>query len=130
MSRGTEVRVSEKRNLTVKEAVGYFGVDEAEIISLINEHRELGIWRETASPLVRREEMERHFNSLKKVAEVSVCEKINLTIKEAASYFGLGENMLRNIAKDHKELALWVGAGKLLIKRKRMEKYLDGVTSI
>lgn len=61
---------------------------------------------------------------------VRLNEKINLTIKEAAVYFGLGENMLRNIAKDHKELALWVGAGKLLIKRKRIEKYLDGVTSI
>lgn len=130
MSRGTEVRVSEKRNLTVKEAVLYFGVDEEEIMNLINEHRELAIWRESANVLVRRQEMERHFNSMKKVVEVSISEKINLTIKEAAVYFGLGENMLRSIAKEHKDVALWVGAGKLLIKRKRMEKFLDGVTSI
>ncbi len=130
MSGEVNVRISEKRNLTIKEAVEYFGVDEPEILNLVKDHNELGIWRESANILVRRIEMERHFNSLKKACEVKVSEKINLTVKESAEYFGLGENMIRTLAKEHKELALWVGSGKILIKRKKMEKYLDSATSI
>ncbi|MDD3338135.1 MAG: excisionase [Lachnospiraceae bacterium] len=130
MSGEVNVRISEKRNLTVKEATEYFGVDEAEIRNLVKEHSELGIWRESANILIRRIEMERHFNSLKKACEVKVSEKINLTIKESAEYFGIGANMIRNLAKEHKELALWIGSGKILIKRKKMEKFLDTATSI
>ena len=130
MSRENNVSVSEKRNLTVKEAVAYFGVDETEILDLIKEHSELVIWRESTNILVRRIEMERHFDAFKKACEVRVSEKVNLTIKEAAAYFGLGENMIRNLAKEHRDLALWVGSGKILIKRRKMEKYLDGATSI
>ena len=130
MSRVISVKISEKRNLTVKEAVEYFGVNEDEILDLIRGQPKLGIWRESANILVRRIEMERYFDSLKKVSEVRVSEKINLTIKESAEYFGIGENMIRNLANGHRELALWIGSGKILIKRKKMEKYLDEVTSI
>lgn len=130
MNGKVNVRISEKRNLTIKEAVEYFGVDEPEILNLVKDHNELGIWRESATVLVRRIEMERHFNSLKKACEVKVREKINLTVKESAEYFGLGENMIRTLAKEHKELALWGGSGKILIKRKKMKKYLDSATSI
>lgn len=61
--------------------------------------------------------------------EVPVWEKTTLTLEEAAAYTGIGENKLREITNDESRLVLWVGA-KRLIKRKALEKYVDGAYSV
>lgn len=57
--------------------------------------------------------------------EVPVHEKYNLTVDEAAAYFNIGTDKIREITEENKsELVLMVGVKKL-IKKKKMEEYLD-----
>ncbi len=59
-----------------------------------------------------------------------IWEKSNLTLKEAADYSGIGINKLRQISDSEDcTFVLWVG-GKRLIKRKALDRYLDGLYSI
>jgi len=61
---------------------------------------------------------------------VPVWEKANLTLEEAAAYFGVGINKLREITNDDKcKFVLWVG-NKRLIKRKQCESYFNAAYSI
>lgn len=61
---------------------------------------------------------------------VPVWEKFALTVDEAASYFGLGVNRIREISNsDNCDFVLWVGK-KRMIKRKLFEQYLEGAYSI
>ena len=62
--------------------------------------------------------------------EVPIWEKANLTIDEAAAYFGIGTNKLREITSNPDcECVMRVGA-KLLIKRKKCERYLEDVDTV
>lgn len=62
--------------------------------------------------------------------EVPIWEKVNLTLNEAASYYGIGVNKLRELTDgDNCKFVLWVG-NKRLIKRKAMEEYLMKLYSI
>lgn len=62
--------------------------------------------------------------------EVPIWEKSNLTLEEAAAYSGIGINKLREITNDEQcRFVLWVGT-KRLIKRKLLDKYLEGAYSI
>lgn len=62
--------------------------------------------------------------------EVPIWEKSNLTLEEAAAYFGIGINTLKDLtASDECKFVLWVGK-KRLIKRKMLEEYLKGCYSI
>lgn len=61
---------------------------------------------------------------------VPIWEKANLTLEEAATYFGIGINKLRTITDDeHCRFVLWVG-NKRLIKRQLFEKYLETIDSL
>lgn len=61
---------------------------------------------------------------------VPVWEKSNLTIEEAAAYFGIGQNKLRELTSDNNcSFVLWCGS-KRLIKRKAFERYLENMYSI
>lgn len=61
---------------------------------------------------------------------VPIWEKSNLTIDEAAAYFGIGINKIREISNDPNcPFVLWVG-NKRLIKRKRFDAYIEQVYSI
>lgn len=61
---------------------------------------------------------------------VPIWEKVNLTLSEAASYYGIGVNKLRELTDgDNCKCVLWVG-NKRLIKRKAMEEYLTRMYSI
>ena len=56
---------------------------------------------------------------------VPVWQKELLTVKEAAAYFGIGENKLREITEGpNNPYVLWVG-NKRLIKRRLMENYIE-----
>lgn len=62
--------------------------------------------------------------------EIPIWEKSNLTLEEAAAYSGIGINKLRKLTNDDKcEFVLWVGT-KRLIKRKKLDEYLERHFSI
>lgn len=62
--------------------------------------------------------------------EVPIYEKSNLTLEEAAAYFNIGVNKLRQLTDDDKcPSVLWVGS-KRLIKRKKMDEYLSKTFSV
>jgi excisionase family DNA binding protein len=62
--------------------------------------------------------------------EIPIWEKANLTLEEAAAYSGIGINRLRRLADDKNCLfVLWCGS-KRLIKRKKLDVYIDKQFSI
>ena len=64
------------------------------------------------------------------IREVPIWEKSNLTLEEAAAYSGVGINKLREISNDEFcDFVLWVGS-KRLLKRKKLDTYLERAYSI
>lgn len=62
--------------------------------------------------------------------EVPIWEKMNLTLEEAAAYSNIGINKLREISEDKNcKFVLWCGS-KRLLKRKKLEEYLEKEYSI
>ena len=62
--------------------------------------------------------------------DVPIWNKANLTIKEAAAYFGIGMNKLRELTEDENcKFVLYIGS-KRLIKRQMFEKYLEQAYSL
>ena len=62
--------------------------------------------------------------------EVPIWEKTNLTLEEAAAYFNIGQNKLRELTNDKNcGFVIWVGT-KRLIKRLKLEEYLAKAYSI
>ena len=63
-------------------------------------------------------------------ADIPIWEKSNLTLDEAAAYSGIGINKLREISSEEDcEFVLWIGS-KRLIKRKKLDEYIDKAYSI
>lgn len=63
-------------------------------------------------------------------AEIPFWHKAYFTLEEAAAYFGIGINKLREITDDSNcKAVLWVGS-KRLIGKKQMEEYLSRLYSI
>ena len=64
-------------------------------------------------------------------SQIPVWEKYTLSIEEAAEYFRIGENKLRNIINKDKfaEFILWNG-NRAQIKRKLFEKHIDKMSFI
>ncbi|MBR1735825.1 MAG: helix-turn-helix domain-containing protein [Firmicutes bacterium] len=61
---------------------------------------------------------------------VNIENKFTLTVKEAAEYFNIGENRIREMSDQNDcPFVLWVGS-KRLIKRKKFEDHLNGQYSI
>lgn len=61
---------------------------------------------------------------------VPLWEKSNLTLEEAAAYSGIGVNKLRQISDDEGcPFVLWVG-NKRLLKRKKLDEFLESSYSI
>ena len=66
---------------------------------------------------------------MKKI-DIPVCEKSNLTLDEAASYFNIGTGKLREMTNGEScPYVLWVGS-KRLIKRKALEAFLERSYSV
>ena len=62
--------------------------------------------------------------------EIPIWEKSNLTLEEAAAYSGIGINKIRLLSdKEDFEFVLWVGT-KRLIKRKKLDEYIERMYSI
>lgn len=61
---------------------------------------------------------------------VPIWEKANLSMEEAAAYFGIGINKLREMTnEDNCPFVLWNGS-KRMIKRKVFENFLEAAYSI
>ena len=64
------------------------------------------------------------------IKKVPVWEKANLSLEEAAAYFGIGINKLRDMTNDENcSFVLWNG-NKRLIKRKQLERFLETAYAI
>lgn len=65
-----------------------------------------------------------------KELEIPVWLKANLTVEEAAAYTGIGMNKLREISDDDScDFVLWIGR-KRLLKRKKLEEFLENAFSL
>ena len=61
---------------------------------------------------------------------IPIWKKSNLTVEEAAAYCGIGSRKLREISEDELcPFVLWNG-NKRLIKRRKLDEYLDNMYSI
>ena len=57
---------------------------------------------------------------------VPIWEKYSLTIEEAATYFRIGENSIRDIIKHNPDEDFWFWNGnRKQIKRRLFEEYMD-----
>lgn len=62
--------------------------------------------------------------------EVPIWEKSNLTVEEAAAYSGIGRGKLRELTDDEQcSFVLWIGR-KRMIKRKKLDEYIEKAYSI
>ena len=62
--------------------------------------------------------------------DIPIREKSNLTLDAAAAYTGVGIKKLREVSNDEDcNFVLWIGS-KRLLKRKRLDEYIDGQYSI
>ena len=62
--------------------------------------------------------------------EIPIWEKSNLTLEEAAAYSGIGINKLRKPTESEQcSFVLWNGT-KRLIKRRKLDEYMDRMYSI
>jgi len=62
--------------------------------------------------------------------EIPIWEKSNLTLEEAAAYTGVGIGKLRKLSdREDCTFVLWVGT-KRLIKRKKIDEYMEMAYSI
>ncbi len=62
--------------------------------------------------------------------EVPIWEKSNLTVEEAAAYCGIGTTKLRELTDEKgNDIVLWNGT-KRLIKRKKLDDFLEKQYSI
>ncbi len=62
--------------------------------------------------------------------EIPFWQKSNLTLEEAAAYFSIGINKLRELTNNENcKFVIWCGS-KRLIKRRAFEEYLEKAYSI
>lgn len=62
--------------------------------------------------------------------EIPIWQKTALTLEEAAAYSGIGVNKLRKMSDDeHCDFVLWNGT-KRLIKRRKLDEYVEKAYSI
>ena len=65
------------------------------------------------------------------VYNVPIWRKYTLTVEEAAAYFRIGENRLRQLINEDKnaDYLLWNG-NRVQLKRKKFEKFIDQLEAI
>lgn len=63
--------------------------------------------------------------------EIPIWKKYTLSVEEAAIYFRIGENKLRNLINENKnaDYLLWNG-NRVQIKREKFERFVDGLEAI
>lgn len=98
---------------------------KAELVEAINSGN-----RKKIVALRQGEPEEKEEPAEKKKPEVPIHLKFTLTLEEAAAYFGIGINRLREISNEKNcEFVLFVGT-KRLIKRSKLEMYLENISTL
>lgn len=69
-------------------------------------------------------------NDINDNLEVKIKDKAFLTIKEAVEYFGIGQSKIRELTDQRNCDFVLFNGSKRLIKRTKMEKYLESQYSI
>ena len=54
-------------------------------------------------------------------------ERYLMTIEEASMYFRIGENKLREVANEHKDVCVLQNGNRMLIKKKKFEKLMNEI---
>lgn len=67
---------------------------------------------------------------MKGTETIKIKDKFCLNIEEAAEYFNIGQKKLRYLVEQHGEAFAIQNGVKVLIKRKRFEKFLKHTTAI
>ena len=62
--------------------------------------------------------------------EIPIWEKSNLTLEEAAAYSGIGINKLRKLTESEQCSFVLRNGTKRLIKRRKLDEYMDRMYSI
>ena len=62
--------------------------------------------------------------------EVDISKKCLLTLEEAAGYTGIGVNKLRDMINDERCTWVLLNGARRMIKRTKLEAYLDSAYSI
>ena len=66
-----------------------------------------------------------------KTPDIPVWEKYTLSIEEAAVYFRVGQNRLRQLAEENPDAPyLLMNGNRIQIKRKIFEKFIDEATVV
>ncbi|MDK6857455.1 excisionase [Streptococcus pasteurianus] len=66
-----------------------------------------------------------------KQTDIPIWERYTLTIEEASKYFRIGENKLRRLAEENKNVNwLIMNGNRIQIKRKQFEKIIDTLDAI
>lgn len=69
-------------------------------------------------------------NKVERQELVPIWKKSNLTLEEAAVYTGIGMNKLRELSdNDSCDFVIWIGR-KRLLKRRKLDEYLEKAFSI
>lgn len=69
-------------------------------------------------------------NKVERQELVPIWKKSNLTLEEAAAYTGIGMNKLRELSdNDSCDFVIWIGR-KRLLKRRKLDEYLEKAFSI
>ncbi len=64
-------------------------------------------------------------------SEIPIWEKYALSVEEAAAYFRIGENKLRKLIDSNLEAQyLLFNGNRVMIKRKKFEEFLDGISNV
>ena len=66
-----------------------------------------------------------------KQTDIPIWERYTLTIEEASKYFRIGENKLRRLAEENKNVNwLIMNCNRIQVKRKQFEKIIDTLNAI
>lgn len=63
-------------------------------------------------------------------ASMPLWERYLMTVEEASSYFRIGENKLREVAREYKEECVVFNGNRMLIKKKKLEAIIDQLEEI
>lgn len=101
--------------------IPFLNVSEAKVIKM-HEHNQSIISLGNGFSIAKPKRMKR--------LEVPIWEKSYLTLEEAAAYSGIGREKLRHMSdKEDCPFVLWNGT-KRLIKRRKLDEYMDRMYSI
>lgn len=67
----------------------------------------------------------------RRVGDIPLCQKMNLTVAEASAYTGIGQSKIRELLKmENCPFLFQVGPGKILVRRRQFEEFIESRSSL